>query len=59
MTIFGILEPPLYLAHLACDVDRRFDTTGYPEELPIRAGVNKKVIGVFKDEASGICWFEN
>jgi len=40
---------------IASDVDRWFDTSDFPEDHPsgIRAGVNKKVIGMFKDEASG------
>ena len=30
-----------------------FDTSEYPTGLPITTGVNKKVIGMFKDEACG------
>ena len=32
-----------------------FDTSGYPKDHPsgIQAGLNKKVIGLFKDEADG------
>ena len=37
---------------IARDVDLWFDTSEYPEKLPIRK-VNKKVIGMFKDEAGG------
>jgi len=37
---------------IARDVDLWFDTSEYPEELPIRKD-NKKVIGMFKDEAGG------
>ena len=37
------------------DVRRKFDTSDYPEKHPsgIKTGVNKKVIGKFKDEAAG------
>ena len=39
----------------AADVKKKFDTSDYPENHPsgIKAGVNKKVIGKFKDEAAG------
>ena len=37
------------------DVKNKFDTSDYPSDHPsgILTGVNKKVIGMFKDEASG------
>ena len=37
------------------DIKKKFDTSDYPENHPsgIKAGVNKKVIGKFKDEVSG------
>ena len=37
------------------DVRSRFDTSDYPKDHPsgIETGVNKKVIGMFKDEAAG------
>ena len=37
------------------DIRRKFDTSDYPEKHPsgIKTGINKKVIGKFKDEASG------
>ena len=37
------------------DVKKKFDTSDYPENHPsgIKTGVNKKVIGKFKDEAAG------
>ena len=39
----------------AADLKKKFDTSDYPENHPsgIKAGVNKKVIGKFKDEAAG------
>ena len=37
------------------DVHERFDTSNYPKDHPsgITTGVNKKVLGMFKDEAAG------
>ena len=37
------------------DVEDRFDTSDYPENHPsgIPTGINKKVLGMFKDEAAG------
>ena len=40
---------------IAPDVQRLFDTSNYPKDHPskIPVGMNKKVIGMFKDEAGG------
>ena len=40
---------------IAPDIEAKFDTSDYPKEHPsgILTGVNKKVIGMFKDEAAG------
>jgi len=40
---------------IANDIQARFDTSEYPKNHPsgIETGVNKKVLGMFKDEASG------
>ena len=37
------------------DIKRKFDASDYPEKHPsgIKTGINKKVIGKFKDEAAG------
>ena len=39
------------------DVNDRFDTSDYPPNHPsgIPIGVNKKVLGMFKDEVAGRC----
>ena len=42
-----------FYADIASDVNEWFDTSEYPTGLPIKAGINKKVIGMFKDEACG------
>ena len=38
------------------DVRDKFDTSNYPKDHPsgIETGANKKVIGMFKDEAGGL-----
>ena len=40
---------------IAQDIESKFDTSDYPKEHPsgILTGVNKKVIGMFKDEVAG------
>jgi len=37
------------------DIEARFDTSEYPADHPsgIKTGINKKVLGMFKDEAAG------
>ena len=37
------------------DIGKRFDTSDYPTNHPsgIKAGLNSKVLGMFKDEAGG------
>ena len=41
--------------HISEDVKDKFDTSNFPKDHPsgIPTGINKKVIGVMKDEASG------
>ena len=40
---------------ISCDIKDKFDTSDYPlkHESGIQTGVNKKVIGMFKDEVAG------
>ena len=40
---------------IANDVERWFDTSNYDknDKKPLQKGVNKKVIGIFKDELGG------
>ena len=44
-----------FYADIAGDVVKRFDTSDFPKDHPsgIKTGVNKNVIGMFKDEAAG------
>jgi len=40
---------------IACDISSKFDISNFPKDHPsgIEAGHNKKVVGMFKDEAGG------
>ena len=38
---------------IAEDVKDRFDTSGYNPDRPLPVGLNKKVIGLMKDELGG------
>ena len=44
-----------FYKHINADVKHRFDTSDYPPNHPsgIPSGFNKKVLGMFKDEAGG------
>ena len=49
------IETEDFYRDISSDVKAKFDTSNYPKDHPsgILTGVNKKVIGMFKDEASG------
>ena len=49
------IETEDFYRDISSDVELRFDTSNYPKDHPsgILTGVNKKVIGMFKDEAAG------
>ena len=60
--LFTDTDSLLYLIHtddfykdISRDIKTKFDTSDYPESHPsgILTGVNKKVIGMFKDEVAG------
>ena len=38
---------------IAKDVEKKYDTSNYTVERPLPMGVNKKVIGMMKDELGG------
>ena len=42
-----------FYADIADDVQTRFDTSGYIPDRPLPVGLNKKVIGLMKDELGG------
>ena len=42
-----------FYADIADDVQTRFDTSGYIPDRPLQVGLNKKVIGLMKDELGG------
>ena len=52
--LYEILTEDFY-KDISGDVRDRFDTSDYPENHPsgIPTGINKKVLGMFKDEAAG------
>ena len=49
------IETEDFFKDISGDVKDRFDTSDYPENHPsgIPTGINKKVLGMFKDEAGG------
>ena len=49
------IETEDFYKDIAGDVKDRFDTSDYPENHPsgIQTGINKKVLGMMKDEAAG------
>ena len=49
------IETEDFFKDISEDVKNRFDTSDYPENHPsgIPTGINKKVLGMFKDEAAG------
>ena len=49
------IETEDFYKDISGDVEKRFDTSDYPENHPsgIPTGINKKVVGMFKDEANG------
>ena len=49
------IETKDFYKDISKDVINRFDTSDYPENHPsgIPTGINKKVLGMFKDEAAG------
>ena len=49
------IETEDFFRDISPDVEKMFDTSGYPENHPsgIKSGLNKKVIGLFKDEVGG------
>ena len=50
-----LIETEDFYRDISSDVKSKFDTSNYPKNHPsgILTGVNKKVIGIFKDEAAG------
>ena len=55
-TLYEIeIEIEDFYKYISNDVRKKFDTSDYPENHPseIKTGINKKVIGTFKDEACG------
>ena len=55
-SLMNEIETEDFYKDISKDVKDRFDTSDYPPNHPsgIRSGFNKKVIGMFKDEAMGM-----
>ena len=47
------IETDDFYKDIADDVKDRFDTSGYNPDRPLPVGLNKKVIGLMKDELGG------
>ena len=54
-SLLYLIETEDFYKDISGDVKDRFDTSDYPENHPsgIPTGINKKVLGMFKDEAGG------
>ena len=54
-SLMYLIQTEDFYKDISKDVKTNFDTSNYPENHPsgIKTGVNKKVIGKFKDEAAG------
>ena len=47
------IETDVFCKDIADDIKDRFDTSGYNSSRPLPVGLNKKVIGLIKDELGG------
>ena len=47
------IETKDFYKDIADDVEARFNTSGYIPDRPLQVGLNKKVIGLMKDELGG------
>ena len=47
------IEIEVFYTDIADDIPTRFDTPGYCDNTPLPVGLNKKVIGLMKDELGG------
>ena len=54
-SLMHLIQTEDFYKDIKKDIKKKFDTSDYPENHPsgIKTGVNKKVIGKFKDEAAG------
>ena len=54
-SLMYLIQTDDFYSDIKKDIKRKFDTSEYPENYPsgIKTGVNKKVIGKFKDEVVG------
>ena len=47
--IFNVKTEDWY-KHISNDVEQRFDTSNIQRNIPLKIGVNKKMLGMWKDE---------
>ena len=54
-SLMYLIQTDDFYSDIKHDISKKFDTSDYPENHPsgIKTGVNKKVIGKFKDEVGG------
>ena len=54
-SLMYLIQTDDFYHDIKCDIRKKFDTSDYVDNYPsgIKTGVNKKVIGKFKDEAAG------
>ena len=52
--IFNVKTEDWY-KDISNDIEKRFDTSNIQTNIPIKKGINKNVLGVFKDELNGKC----
>ena len=54
-SLLYLIQTDDFYSDIKHDIRKKFDTSDYPENHPsgIKTGVNKKVIGKFKDEVGG------
>ena len=54
-SLMYLIQTEDFYKDISKDIKKKFDTSDYPENHPsgIKTGVNRKVIGKFKDEAAG------
>ena len=48
-----LLKMKIFYKDIADDVEKRFDILNYDVDRPLVKGMNKKLIGLFKDEIRG------
>ena len=54
-SLIYLIKTEYFLKDIAEDIEERFDTSKYPKgEFPLKVGINRKVLGMMKDETEGV-----